>query len=152
MASFSLAFGPFRLNPAGRVLLRNGKQLRLGSRALDLLIVLVDSGKDLISKEELLKRVWPDTYIEEANLRVHVAALRKLLGDEGSGGQYISTVAGRGYCFVAPVTRLDGVTDTRVDIAPPVEPGPGLPASLTRVIGRDDSICAFRGIVSTDFR
>ena len=107
MTEFSLSFGPFRLNPTRRVLLRDGKPLRLGSRALDLLIALVDNGKDLISKEDLLKRVWPDTFIEEANLRVHIAALRKLLGDEGTGDQYISTVAGRGYCFVAPVVRLD---------------------------------------------
>jgi hypothetical protein len=76
LAEFSLSFGPFRLNPTRRVLLRDGKPLRLGSRALDLLIALVDNGKDLISKEDLLKRVWPDTFIEEANLRVHVAALR----------------------------------------------------------------------------
>ena len=107
VTEFSLSFGPFRLNPSRRVLLRDGKPLRLGSRALDLLIALVDSEKDLISKEDLLKRVWPDTIIEEANLRVHVAALRKLLGDEGTGDQYIGTVAGRGYCFVAPVVRLD---------------------------------------------
>ncbi len=63
-----------------RTLSRAGKPVRLGSRALDLLIALVENGKDLISKEDLLKRVWPDTFIEEANLRVHVAALRKLLG------------------------------------------------------------------------
>src|SRR5580698_11372432 len=107
VTEYSLSFGPFQLNPTRRILLRDGKPLRLGSRALDLLIALVDNGKDLISKEDLLKRVWPDTFIEEANLRVHVAALRKLLGDEGTGDQYISTVAGRGYCFVAPVARVN---------------------------------------------
>src|ERR1700748_3116448 len=107
MSDFSLSFGPFRLIPGRRILMRDGRPLRLGSRALDLLIALVDGGKDLISKEDLLKRVWPDTFIEEANLRVHIAALRKLLGGEGSGDQYIGTVAGRGYCFLAPVVRLD---------------------------------------------
>jgi len=69
VSDFSLSFGPFRLNPTRRTLARDGKPLRLGSRALDLLIALVESGENLISKEELLKRVWPDTYIEEANLR-----------------------------------------------------------------------------------
>jgi predicted ATPase/DNA-binding winged helix-turn-helix (wHTH) protein len=143
LADFSLSFGPFRLNPTRRVLLCDGKPLRLGSRALDLLIALVDNGEELISKEDLLKRVWPDTFIEEANLRVHVAALRKLLGDEGTGDPYISTVAGRGYCFVAPVVRIDEMAG--------VEPGSAalatefarhLPASLTRVIGRSESVAA----------
>ena len=131
MTEFSLSFGPFRLHPTRRVLFRDGKQLRLGSRALDLLIALVEAGKDLISKEELLKRVWPDTFIEEANLRVHVAALRKLLGGEGTGDQYISTVAGRGYCFVAPVTRAQEVADEPARIPSPPESPHCLPASLT---------------------
>jgi predicted ATPase/DNA-binding winged helix-turn-helix (wHTH) protein len=143
VTDFSLSFGPFRLNPTRRVLLRDGKPLRLGSRALDLLIALVDSGKDLISKEDLLKRVWPDTFIEEANLRVHVAALRKLLGDEGTGDQYIGTVAGRGYCFVAPVVRLDNVAGNPVSVPPPpAEAARHLPASITRVIGRSESVDA----------
>jgi predicted ATPase/DNA-binding winged helix-turn-helix (wHTH) protein len=144
VTEFSLSFGPFRLNPTRRVLLRDGKPLRLGSRALDLLIALVDSGKDLISKEDLLKRVWPDTFIEEANLRVHVAALRKLLGDEGTGDQYIGTVAGRGYCFVAPVMRLDEAAGDPVStLSPaPAETARHLPASITRVIGRSDSVDA----------
>jgi predicted ATPase/DNA-binding winged helix-turn-helix (wHTH) protein len=124
------------------MLLRDGKPLRLGSRALDLLIALVESGKDLISKEDLLKRVWPDTFIEEANLRVHVAALRKLLGDEGTGDQYIGTVAGRGYCFVAPVVRIDenASTSAGVSPAPAEEATRHFPASITRAIGRSESV------------
>jgi predicted ATPase/DNA-binding winged helix-turn-helix (wHTH) protein len=145
VSEFSLSFGPFRLNPTRRVLLRDGKPLRLGSRALDLLIALVDGGKDLISKEELLKRVWPDTFIEEANLRVHVAALRKLLGGEGTGDQYIGTVAGRGYCFVAPVARIDETAGDSVNAPPsppPTQAARHLPASITRVIGRAESVAA----------
>jgi predicted ATPase/DNA-binding winged helix-turn-helix (wHTH) protein len=140
VTDFSLSFGPFRLIPSRRILFRDGKPLRLGSRALDLLIALVDSGKDLISKEDLLKRVWPDTFIEEANLRVHVAALRKLLGDEGTGDQYISTVAGRGYCFVAPIVRIEEHADHLISVSPAAEPAHSLPASLTRVIGRSESV------------
>jgi predicted ATPase/DNA-binding winged helix-turn-helix (wHTH) protein len=123
-------------------LLRDGKPLRLGSRPLDLLIALVNNGKDLINKEDLIKRVWPDTFIEEANLRVHVAALRKLLGEEGSGDQYIGTVAGRGYCFVAPVVRIDAPADATVpaSAAPSALGARHLPASITRVIGRSDAI------------
>jgi predicted ATPase/DNA-binding winged helix-turn-helix (wHTH) protein len=144
VTDYSLSFGPFRLNPTRRVLLRDGKPLRLGSRALDLLIALVDGGKDLISKEDLLKRVWPDTFIEEANLRVHVAALRKLLGDEGTGDQFIGTVAGRGYCFVAPVARIDEIAGDPVSAsAPPAEEAARhLPAAITRAIGRSDSVDA----------
>jgi predicted ATPase/DNA-binding winged helix-turn-helix (wHTH) protein len=124
------------------MLLRDGKPLRLGSRALDLLIALVESGKDLISKEDLLKRVWPDTFIEEANLRVHVAALRKLLGDEGTGDQYIGTVAGRGYCFVAPVVRIDENASTSAGVSPALaeEATRHFPASITRAIGRSESV------------
>lgn len=143
MNDFSLSFGPFKLSPTRRTLSRDGKPIRLGSRALDLLIALVDSGKDLISKEDLLKRVWPDTFIEEANLRVHVAALRKLLGDEGTGDQYINTVAGRGYCFVAPVARVEeAVAETVVAVSPTPDVSFDLPSSLTRVIGRAECVNA----------
>jgi predicted ATPase/DNA-binding winged helix-turn-helix (wHTH) protein len=142
VTDYSLMFGPFRLNPTRRVLLRDNKPLRLGSRALDLLIVLVESGKELTSKEDLLKRVWPDTFIEEANLRVHVAALRKLLGDEGTGDQYIGTVAGRGYCFVATVVRIDEIAGDPVSASrgPAEEVTRHLPASITRAIGRSESV------------
>jgi hypothetical protein len=81
-------------------------------------------------------------FIEEANLRVHVAALRKLLGDEAAGGRYINTVAGRGYCFVAPVTRTEEATDGPARVLALPEPAHHLPVSLTRVIGRADSVSA----------
>jgi hypothetical protein len=81
-------------------------------------------------------------FIEEANLRVHVAALRKLLGDEAAGGRYIDTVAGRGYCFVAPVTRTEEATDGPARVLALPEPAHHLPVSLTRVIGRADSVSA----------
>jgi predicted ATPase len=96
----------------------------------------VENGKDLISKEDLLKRVWPDTFIEEANLRVHVAALRKMLGDEGTGDQYINTVAGRGYCFVAPVALEEAAAEAPAAVSPTPDVSFDLPSSLTRVIGR----------------
>jgi predicted ATPase/DNA-binding winged helix-turn-helix (wHTH) protein len=146
VSDVSLSFGPFRLNPTRRTLTRDGKPLRLGSRALDLLIALVESGENLFSKEELLKRVWPDTFIEEANLRVHIAALRKLLGDEGSGDQYIGTVAGRGYCFLAPVGRLDESADDAITARPrPATAVRSLPASITRVIGRSEAVANISG-------
>src|SRR5262249_2435671 len=103
----AIAFGPFRLLPTQRALFEDDRPLRLGSRALDILIALADSAGELVSKDELVARVWPKTSVEEANLRVHIAALRKALGDGQAGIRYIMTVPGRGYCLVAPVERLD---------------------------------------------
>ncbi|WP_256443060.1 MULTISPECIES: winged helix-turn-helix domain-containing protein [unclassified Bradyrhizobium] len=141
MGNHSFSFGPFRLSPERRALYRDGKPVRLGSRALDLLIALVENGENLTSKEALIRRVWPDTFIEEANLRVHVAALRKSLGDQSGGLQYISTVSGRGYCFVAPVVRVE---DMPADLVLEAEAipctGSDLPRLLSRIIGREQCV------------
>src|SRR5262249_20092234 len=75
----AFSFGSFRLLPGRQLLLEGDKPLRLGNRALDILIVLIERPGDLITKEELFARVWPDTTVEEGNLRVHMAALRKAL-------------------------------------------------------------------------
>src|SRR6516162_8859432 len=99
-----LSFGPFRLVPGERLLTREGAPVELGARALDILIALVSRPNDVISKKELLSHVWPDVTVEESSLRFHMAALRKALGDGKDGARYISTLAGRGYCFVAPVS------------------------------------------------
>jgi DNA-binding winged helix-turn-helix (wHTH) protein len=99
-----LAFGPFRLLPAQRMLLEGNAPVRLGSRALDILIALVERPGEVVSKEELVTRAWPNIFVEETNLRVHVGALRKVLGHGQSVGGYVANVPGRGYSFVAPVT------------------------------------------------
>ena len=99
------AFGPFTLCVAGRSLKRGGEALSVGSRAFDLLIVLVERAGEVISHRELIARAWPDITVENANLRVHIAGLRKVLGDGLDGARYISNVAGRGYCFVAAVAH-----------------------------------------------
>jgi predicted ATPase/DNA-binding winged helix-turn-helix (wHTH) protein len=133
-----LAFGPFQLLPIRRSLLEAGEPLRLGSRALEILIALVERPGELITKEELIARVWPDTFVEEASLRVHVAALRKALGDGQSGHRYVVNVAGRGYRFVASVRHHEAL-----DADPPaVEHTHNLPAPVTRTIGRADIIGA----------
>jgi DNA-binding winged helix-turn-helix (wHTH) protein len=98
-------FGPFNLSVAQRLLKKGEEALPIGGRALDLLIVLVERAGEVISHKELIARAWPDVTVEEANLRVHIAALRKMLGDGLDGARYISNVAGRGYCFVAAVAR-----------------------------------------------
>jgi DNA-binding winged helix-turn-helix (wHTH) protein len=100
-----IAFGHFRLRAAERLLEKDGVQLKVGSRALDILVVLVERAPEVVSKRELLARVWLDLVVDEGSLRFHIAALRKVLGDGQSGTRYVINVAGRGYCFAAPVLR-----------------------------------------------
>src|SRR5712672_2808371 len=100
-----ICFGPFRLSTTGRLLEKNGVPVRLGSRALDILIALVERPAEVVSKKELFARVWPDLVVDEGNLRYHVSALRKALRQGRSGGHYVTNVSGRGYCFVAPISR-----------------------------------------------
>ena len=101
----AFVFGAFRLLPAQRTLLQDGKPLHLGSRALDILVALVESAGDTIHKDKLIARAWPDTFVDEGNLRFQVATLRKALSDGRGGNRFIANIPGRGYTFVAPVTR-----------------------------------------------
>jgi predicted ATPase/DNA-binding winged helix-turn-helix (wHTH) protein len=138
MDEVTFAFGSFRLIPAQRVLLDGDKPMRLGSRAFDILLALVERAGETLSRDQLIARTWPDTVVEEGALRVHVAALRRALGG-GAGIRYIANVPGRGYGFVAPVTRKYA----RAEDAPTEKAGAddyNLPAPLTRIIGREDTI------------
>ena len=99
-----VTFGPFRLFPARQLLLDGDTPVHLGSRACEILIALVERAGQLLSNQELMRRVWPNTFVEDGNLRVHVAALRRALRDGHAGNRYITNVPGRGYCFVAPVS------------------------------------------------
>src|SRR5262249_31285018 len=137
----AIAFGPFRLFPARELLLEGEKQLRLGSRALELLKVLVERPGTVVSKEDLVARVWPDTFVEEGNLRGHMAALRRALGDGQAGNRYVATVPGRGYRFVAPVSYVPGSQSSERQSTTP-EPSHNLPVSLTRMVGRADIVDA----------
>lgn len=128
-----LAFGPYRLAPAHRILLNDGRPVPLSGRAFDLLLALVERAGEVVSKEELIARVWPSTIVEENNLRVHIGTLRKVLCPGESGMRYVENVVGRGYSFVAPVTRISHAIRTTVlhqDIV-------RLPMLQTRLIGRD---------------
>jgi DNA-binding winged helix-turn-helix (wHTH) protein/tetratricopeptide (TPR) repeat protein len=100
-------FGPFRLDSAKRVLWRAGEIVPLTPKAIALLLALVERRGDVVLKNELLARVWPDAAVEEANLSVTVAALRKVLGPQEDGTSYVQTVSRRGYRFAAPL-RADG--------------------------------------------
>src|SRR5258708_24297624 len=98
-------FGPFRLEPAERVLQRAGAAVPLAPKAFDLLLVLVERHGHLVEKDELLKLVWPDTFVEETNLTYNISVLRKALGDGTDGSKLIETVSKRGYRFAAPVSE-----------------------------------------------
>jgi DNA-binding winged helix-turn-helix (wHTH) protein len=98
-----LAFGPFRLFPWQRLLMESDRPVKLGSRALEILTVLAENAGEIVGKAQLMRRVWPHIVVEEAALRVHMAALRKILGDGRGGRRFIATVPQRGYSFVAPV-------------------------------------------------
>jgi predicted ATPase/DNA-binding winged helix-turn-helix (wHTH) protein len=129
-----LTFGPFELVRSRKLLLQNGRPVRLGSRAIDLLMVLVERAGEVVGKNELIAHVWPNTIVEENNLRVHLTALRKCLGAGQPGARYIINVAGRGYSFVAPVARAQG---SPARLASSQAPIPGnLPAAISRPIGR----------------
>src|ERR1700755_2141125 len=109
----NLRFGPFELSSRERVLRREGVVLPLGSRALDLLIYLAERPGEVIAKQELIDHVWPDVTVEEGSIRVHVAAIRKALGDGQFGNRYIANIKGRGYSFVGTVVPLGGATESR---------------------------------------
>jgi DNA-binding winged helix-turn-helix (wHTH) protein/tetratricopeptide (TPR) repeat protein len=96
-------FGPYRLDARRRLVWRQDVLLDIPPRAIDLLAALVAEAGEVVPKEELLRRVWPDTFVEEANLSVNVSILRKALGDQAGGHPWIQTVARRGYRFVGPV-------------------------------------------------
>jgi predicted ATPase/DNA-binding winged helix-turn-helix (wHTH) protein len=137
-----LSFGPFRLAVAERLLKKIDEPVPLGSRALDILVALADRGGAVVSHKELIARVWPDVTVEQANLRVHVAALRKALGDGQDGVRYVSNVAGRGYCFVSPVTRLTTEKQVPANKTVNTERIQKLPPRSARVVGRDGTVQA----------
>jgi len=101
------AFGTFQLDPAQRLLFRDGKVLSLTPKAIDTLLVLVENRGQLLTKDELLERVWPGTFVEEVTLAKNVSTLRKALGEAPGGGEYIETHSKRGYRFVAEVHEVE---------------------------------------------
>jgi predicted ATPase/DNA-binding winged helix-turn-helix (wHTH) protein len=139
-AKVVISFGPFSLVPNERLLTRDGIAVPLGARTLDTLIALVSLPNEVVSKRELMAQVWPDVTVEEGSLRFHIAELRKALGDGKGGARYITTLAGRGYCFVAPISRSPR-GEARV---PPAASFPrvNLPNRLRRMVGRADVIFA----------
>jgi len=135
----TFVFGPFRLLPERQLLMRDETPVRIGGRALDLLTVLVERPGEIVSKPELLTRVWPNTFVEEGNLKVNMAALRRALGEAHGASQYIATVVGRGYRFCAPVqsSRSEGPV---FELGAATSRTHNLPTGTTPVFGRASAI------------
>jgi predicted ATPase/DNA-binding winged helix-turn-helix (wHTH) protein len=137
----AITFGPFRLFAAHRLLLEGEKPVRLGSRAFDILTALVERAGEVVGKEDLIARAWPRTFVEEANLKIQVSALRRVLGDGQGGHRYVLTVPGRGYKFVTTVRHEEFAR-----AAPPPRIAPAaahnLPLAVTRMVGREEVVAA----------
>jgi DNA-binding winged helix-turn-helix (wHTH) protein/TolB-like protein/Tfp pilus assembly protein PilF len=106
--SHSYEFGRFRLKTAERVLLREGELVPLTPKVFDILVTLVEHGGQVVAKDDLMKRVWPNTFVEEGNLTQNISLLRKALGESSGGVQFIETVPRRGYRFVGDASHTWG--------------------------------------------
>jgi predicted ATPase/DNA-binding winged helix-turn-helix (wHTH) protein len=135
-----ISFGPFALSASERLLTRDGIPVELGARTLDTLIALVSRPNEIIGKRDLMAEIWPDVIVEEGSLRFHIAGLRKALGDGENGARYIATLAGRGYCFVAPVARSTPSSSPDKGASATSPNASFLPARLQRMVGRDESV------------
>ncbi|MFM0208540.1 winged helix-turn-helix domain-containing protein [Paraburkholderia sediminicola] len=140
-----IRIGPLQVDLVSRELFRDGQPLRLGSRAFDMLAVLIAANGTLVSKNDILKQVWPDTFVEENNLQVHMSTLRKVLGESRG---LIQTVSGRGYRLVlrdaltthsantARDDELEAAVETRQDRTVPNN----LPANFSTLVGREKAM------------
>src|ERR1700745_310256 len=143
-----LRFGPFEVDVAERSLKKASQIVPVGGRAFDILIALLENAGQVVGKAELIARAWPDVTVEEGSLRVHLSALRKALGDAQFGNKYITRIQGRGYSFIAPVTRLPADHDRR-DASVGMS---NLPPALGRMVGRDAVVLEIQGLLRTEQR
>lgn len=135
-----ISFGPFTLIPAQRLLEKAGHPLNLGARAMQILLVLTEQPGQMVGKKALMARVWPDVTVDEGSLRFQVAALRKALGERQSSARYVTTNPGRGYCFVAPVSRTHATDAPSAALG--LDQAHELPVLLARIVGRDETVRA----------
>lgn len=133
-----LQFGPYALHLRQRLILDGARPLRMGGRALDILQVLVQRAGTVVTKDELIALVWPTSVVEDINLRVHIAALRRALGDGQNGQRYIVNIPQRGYSFIAAVQRVPACSLVSIETAQKLQHN--LHARLTPVTGRDSIV------------
>jgi DNA-binding winged helix-turn-helix (wHTH) protein len=145
--AIKIRFAPFELNVFERSLKKAGETVPLGGRAFDLLLTLIERSGETIGKDELIAQVWPDVTVEEGSLRVHMSALRKALGDGQLGRRrYIANVKGRGYCFVAPVTRQTQDSDPRNRLALPSN----MPVQPRCKADDDEAVLSLKALLQTE--
>lgn len=135
-------FGEFRVDPVRRRLLKDGEAIAVTSKAFSLLVVLLERRGEVVGKEELFRRVWPDTYVTEANLTQNVSSLRKALGERAGDRRYILTVPGRGYTFIAEVREISADASgvyplIRLEEPPPARTFP-VAAAVPRELGEPE--------------
>ena len=140
-ADETVSFGPFRLSVGERLLTRDGVPLALGGRTMDVLLTLVARANIVVSKEELLAEAWPGMVISDGSLRYQITMLRQALGEGQDGARYVSNVAGRGYCFVATVSRT-AIGADREAVREPFPIEPNLPAQPSLLLGRVEDLDA----------
>ena len=151
MDGHAVSFGPFRLLAAQRLLLEGDKSVRLGSRAFDILAALIERAGEVVGKEELIARAWPQTFVEESNLKIQVCALRRALGDGQGGHRYIITVPGRGYNFVAPLRHEEPAEAALLSTIAPATTGMhNLPFAMTRMVGREEAVATLTSRLSRE--
>ncbi len=136
-------FDRFELQPAARRLIAEGADARIGARAFDVLLALLERPGHVVAKDELLATVWPGVVVEEANLAVQISALRKVLGP-----RLIATVAGRGYQFTGTLEPLAPASEPAVATAAAAARG-GVPRPATPMIGREAELAALAGLLGT---
>jgi predicted ATPase/DNA-binding winged helix-turn-helix (wHTH) protein len=138
-APAGIAFGRFLLLPHRRELLADGRPVKLGGRAFDVLMALIEARGAIVSKNALMARVWPDRIVEENNLQWQISALRAAFGADRN---LIRTASGRGYQFTAEIDTLDGIPEadagTAIAAAQPELPATNLPEPISELFGRDD--------------
>lgn len=144
----SFAFGPFVLNPEQQLLVEDQTPVALGGRAFDLLTALVERPGVVVTKSELIARAWPNLVVEEANLKVNIAALRRALGEKAGSLQYIATVIGRGYRFVAPVQA--GLAAPFASDSRSFAGSINLPPAIASIVGRAGDIAEIHDALATE--
>jgi len=149
----TLKFGRFEVFPHRRELLAEGVPVPLGSRAFDVLMVLMEAGGELVTKDEILNRVWPELVVEEHSLQFHISSLRKVLGEDRG---FIKTISGRGYSFVADITVVareqEALANRRADLPPRLPDAEGLtnlPAPTSDLIGREIELSEATALVES---
>lgn len=148
VGSDAVVFGPYSLIPSKRLLIRGQAEIPLGDRAFDTLSLLVSHAGEVVSKREILKRVWPGLFVDEANLRAQIAHLRSALDDDPDNPSYITNVRGRGYIFTAAVERTDSHSVVATQDAN-VGGRRRLPRRGQRLVGREQALDDLLSLTST---